>query len=708
LTTLNPEQQQAVDYDGGPLLLLAGAGSGKTRVITQRVVAQIEKGVSPDSILAVTFTNRAAKEMAERIDRSLQPEQRSKLVVSTFHALGARILRAHGAYFHRSQGFAIYDSDDQKSLVKRLLKAEGRTTTAAELNDAIRQVARWKSQRATGEAESLPLGVQYEAELRASNAFDFDDLILKTLLLLTQDADLRARYQRRWQHVCVDEFQDTNDAQYGIIRCLCPKGTDLLVVGDDDQSIYGWRGAKVGNILAFNQDYPSAQTIRLERNYRSTAAILAIANRVIANNETRLGKELWTDRKDEDSVQVREFSSQRDEAEFVAGEILTQRRRQKGAWSDFAVLVRANHLSLDFETVLRSYHIPYKIVRGRSFYERAEIRDALSVLRASVNPDDTNALLRILSRCVRGVGKKSLEILGVSSRANDCSLWQSVQDEGLVAQIRGPGRAAIKGFVDQMSIVVDMSVIDSKTHYDGLRACLRAFGILDEGRLDSRDEQERQRAENVVRLMTEIQTWIENNVGVALAEYLEQTALVSDVDALDDDQNTVSIMTVHASKGLEFPVVFVVALEEDVFPHARSKMEGDVEEERRLFYVAVTRAMNRVYLSRARMRRTFADVSYQRPSRFLREIELEPGVDTESETSQTFEHENTDWLHDTVEAPQYRIGQSVWHGQYGEGTVANLSKGKTSVVTVRFPGIGQKKILADFLSPYGTEGQNEW
>ena len=508
--------------------------------------------------------------------------------------------------------------------------------------------------------------------------------------------------------MCVDEFQDTNDAQYGIIRCLCPKGSDLLVVGDDDQSIYGWRGAKVGNILAFNQDYPSAQTIRLERNYRSTAAILAIANRVISNNETRLGKELWTDRKDEDSVQLKELSTQRDEAEFVASEILAQRRRQHLSWSDFAVLVRANHLSLDFETILRSFHIPYKIVRGRSFYERAEIRDALSVLRASVNPDDTNALLRILGRSVRGVGKKSLELLSVSSRANGRSLWQSLQDEGLVAQVRGPGRAAIKAFAKQLQTVVESFTMDPRGHFDAFRRCLRTLGILDEARLDSRDEQERQRGENVVRLMTEIQTWMDHNAESSLGVYLEQTALVSDVDALDDDQNTVSIMTVHASKGLEFPVVFVVALEEDVFPHARSKMEGDVEEERRLFYVAVTRAMDRVYLSRARMRRTFGDMSYQRPSRFLREIELEPTVDPHYETSEPEAQAHGEWLNETVEEAQYRVGQSVWHGQYGAGTVSSLSRGKASVVTVRFPGVGQKKILADFLSPYEAEGQSEW
>ena len=361
MTALNPEQQRAVDHRDGPLLLLAGAGSGKTRVITHRIVKLIESGVPPEEILAVTFTNKAAKEMAERIEAQLAPVQRSRLVVSTFHALGVRILRDHPTRFGRQPGFAIYDADDQKSLIKRLLKSEGETTTAAEVKDAIRQVARWKAQRSNGDADSLPLGVKYESELRASNAFDFDDLILKPLDLLRNDVQVRERYRTRWTRVSIDEFQDTNMAQDDLIRCLCPRGSDLLVVGDDDQSIYGWRGACVDNILAFTQDYPDAQTIRLERNYRSTRSILDIANRVIANNTGRLGKELWTERADEDSVQCREFSTQRDEAQFVAQEIASMRHGLTLSWGDFAVLVRANHLSLDFETSLRTSHIPTRL-----------------------------------------------------------------------------------------------------------------------------------------------------------------------------------------------------------------------------------------------------------------------------------------------------------------------------------------------------------
>lgn len=705
MVTLNPEQQEAVDHTGGPLLLLAGAGSGKTRVITQRIVKLIQGGVDPKHILAVTFTNRAAREMGSRIERELDERYHHSLTVSTFHALGARTLREHGSYFGRSPGFAIYDADDQKALIKRLRKQAGGGTSAAELRDAMRAISSWKSARLSGHAESLPLAVQYEAELRASNAFDFDDLILKTLQLLKENEMLRHGFQKRWTYVCIDEFQDTNDAQYELVRCLCPPSSDLLVVGDDDQSIYGWRGAQVGNILSFNQDYPKAKTIRLERNYRSTKGILDIANRVIANNHKRLGKDLWTERDEEDSVRQLEFGQQREESDFVAQEIQRLRHAQNRPWGDFAILVRANHLSLDFEGALRRSQIPYRIVRGRSFYERAEIRDALAVLRLSVNPDDTNALLRVLSGWVRGVGKKSLETLDVSARVNDRSLWQTLQDFQATNQLRGAAKRNIEQFRLQLQALSEHASESVEAHYQAFKSCLEDLAILDEARLAARDEQERQRAENVVRLLTEIQAWTIDNPNLSLSNYLEETALVADADGIDDTDEAVSVMTVHASKGLEFPVVFVVALEEDVFPHVRSKLDGDVEEERRLFYVAVTRAMDRLFLSRSRVRRTFADLSYQRPSRFLNEIELNEHVEYEPETNYK---SNETWFDDGVEDTTYRIGQSVWHGQYGAGTVAALSRSKSSVITVSFPGIGSKKILADFLSPYDEEETVEW
>ena len=700
---LNTEQRLAAEYRDGPMLLLAGAGSGKTRVITERINMWIDEGVPANQILAVTFTNRAAKEMAERLTNPSDPRL-SKPLVSTFHALGARLLRQHAEHFGRSPRFVIYDADDQKALVKRLFGADGPAPSSADVSQWIHEISTAKAARTLGQFETDPKLARYEAELRASDAFDFDDLIAKPVTLFREDAHVRSSYRRRWRFVCVDEFQDTNEVQYAWVKELCPPGSQLLVVGDDDQSIYGWRGAEVGNILSFDKDYPNARTIRLERNYRSTQSILSIANTVIANNHDRLGKELWSERDDDSSVVIQSFEQQSDESAYVARECRRLQSAGQFSWNDIAILVRANHLSFDFEKALRAESIPYRVVRGRSFYDRAEIKDALSVLRLGVNPNDTNSLLRTIRQRVQGVGKKTIERLQLSSVANERSLWATICDPSTLSQLKGRGKNSLMEFSEQLKAFIELESAELDVQLGVYRELLESLGILEINSLYVRDEKLRQRNENVMRFLAELSEWATTHAEGTLDEYLEQTALVADADGLTNDEPGVSIMTVHAAKGLEFPLVFVVALEEGVFPHSRATSSGDVEEERRLFYVAVTRAMDRVVLTRSRVRRVFADVTYQRKSRFLVEI----GKDEvhELEPSQPLGHSST-WFEPTPEL-NFVVGQSVWHGQFGAGTVKSVSHGRSEIVAVNFPGIGTRKILADFLSAYEASGDGGW
>ncbi len=732
---LNDVQRRAVHHQGGPLLLLAGAGSGKTRVVTQRIARLIRDGASPASILAVTFTNRAAKEMTERVAKLIHPHSHDGLILSTFHALGARLLRQYGTYFGRTRDFVIYDTDDQLKVLAQAAKDLGYDVSAAQAKGLRRAVDEARNagldasdMAAPGDLydfDSEAFGLRYEKLLERANAFDFGDLIVRPLRLLEEVTEVRERLHQRWRHVMVDEFQDTNVAQYRWLKALAPPGTDLFAVGDDDQSIYGWRGAEVGNILAFESDYPGSQIIRLEQNYRSAGHILDGANGVIENNRDRLGKRLWTERDAGAPIELYVARDARDEASYVARQIMLQCQDGRSP-GDFAVLFRANHLSLDVEQALQLQGIPAVVVRGRSFYERAEVRDAVAYLRLLVNPADDVAFTRAVGVPSRGVGRTSLERLARVARDAGCPLFDAI-DAATAGPVTGRGRTGLRAF----RTVFDFG--DQIPAEEQPRAVLMRSGFLPALQAEALlGEDERARYENVERLLTAVDDFRQANPDGGLVAFLEQVKLVSDSDGLPTEGGQVSLSTVHAAKGLEFPVVFVIGMEEGLFPHARSVQSGDVEEERRLAYVAMTRAEDRLYLTRARERRGFGETRPAQASRFLNE--LPEGVTRgRRERPVGWRPTGSAWapstrgrsgagraaprprhfgasVDDLCTDPSYDDvggggehwppGTRVLHAQFGVGVVRAFRPGAKPVLTVEFEDVGRQKVLPRFLSIY--------
>lgn len=643
LNDLNEVQRDAVLFEGGPLLLLAGAGSGKTRVVTRRIVRMIASGVPARNILALTFTNRAAKEMRTRIDELLcdlfgeKEKSLRELTVSTFHSLGARFLRQYAGRFGRTESFTIYDDADQRSVVKVILEKVGAPTTQV-LQKAICRAFDLAKNAGLEPEDSTPppdaismlldmrqIGRMYEEALARADAFDFGDLILRPAKLLEEDAELRAAIQRRWPRICVDEFQDTNEAQYRWLRCLAPPGSDLLVVGDDDQSIYGWRGAEVGNILHFPEEYEGARVLRMEQNYRSVKRILNAANQVIAQNQQRLGKDLWSALGDGRAVEVQACENARQEAQFVARRISAMCANEGVSPGDVALLVRSNYLTLDFEEALRRENVPYVLVRGRSFFERACVQDAIAYLRLIHNHKDDVAFRRAIASTSRGVGKKSLEKLAAIAIAEQSSLYEVSLGKPKCTKRVLEGLAAFH----EVLRAYDSETTLAKRAY----ALFKAAGLFDAATwAKSLNEEDVQASSNIERLVVAIETYEDEAEEPTLAGFLEQIQLIGEADTLEDHGGAVSIMTIHAAKGLEFPVVFVVGLEEGIFPSNRSLAAGDVEEERRLCYVAMTRARERLFLSWARWRQTYGEGRTSRPSRFLDELPSEVRVSGVSES----------------------------------------------------------------------------
>ncbi|MCB9524985.1 MAG: UvrD-helicase domain-containing protein [Myxococcales bacterium] len=728
LARLNPVQQRAVAHQGTPLLLLAGAGSGKTRVVTHRIARLIRDGARPWQILAVTFTNRAAKEMGERVEALLGQGGDGEPLLCTFHALGARILREFGTFFGRGRDFVIYDTDDQLKVVEAAAQDEGLVWGRPQLKAVRRAIdeARNRGQDASGMdlglefggVDTVRLGKRYEARLERANAFDFGDLILRPMQLLDQVPEVAERLRARWPHVLVDEFQDTNEAQFKLLQRLAPPGSDLFAVGDDDQSIYGWRGAQVGNILAFDQAWPTAQVVRLEQNYRSLGRILEAANGVIAHNTERLGKTLWTDREPGPPVQLHVAQDGADEARFVARTVAAL-GAQGIAPGDVGVLFRANHLSLDVEQALGRERLPYVVVRGRSFYERAEVRDAVAYLRLLLNPSDDVAFQRVVNLPPRGVGKASLDRLVGFAAAQDLPLMAAVAPALQARVVKGRAKAGLEQFQGLFQADPQASVLDQAGQL------LTDAGFL--GQLAEEaalGEDERARFENVQRLLAALDEAIQARPHEGLAGFLEQVKLVSDADAADPQGGRVSLMTVHAAKGLEFKVVFVIGMEEGLFPHARSISPAEVQEERRLAYVAITRAEERLYLTRARQRRGFRETRAARPSRFLDELPEgvaegrrerpsswragapawapAPRRERPPPPGPSVDDLCTDITYDDTgsDALGWRPGMRVLHAQFGVGVVKAWRPGPRPILTVLFADVGLRKVLPRFVSLY--------
>ncbi len=630
LTRLNDAQRQSVTCPEGPVLVVAGAGSGKTRVLTTRIAWLMEeRGVRASEVCAFTFTNRAAAEMRERVGQSVG-EGRAPFWIGTFHATGLKILRTDGESVGVQKGFSIYDTDDQKRLLKQVLAEKNIDPKQFTPAGTLSAISRWKNedlsveqakkQAATFiEEKYADLYEGYAAGLTRSNALDFDDLILRTVHLLEQNDEVREKYAQRFRHVLVDEFQDTNPLQLVLVKLLSSWHNNLFAVGDDDQSIYSWRGARIENMLQFEEFFPGAQVYRLEQNYRSTGNILQAANEVIACNKQRKGKNLWTAGGSGDHLTEEEFHDDEDEAarlvDIVRAETAAGRKR-----SDVTVLYRTNAQSRPLEDALRRAGLPYQIVGSTHFYDRKEVRDVLGYLKMIANPSDAIAIQRVINVPKRKIGGTTVERLVRIARQADLTLGQAAAEPGLLErEIAGAACKRVREFFRLVEKWRARASVNLPIH-ELVEMVVQDIGYLNF--LDADDPSTSgSRGENVAELINAAGSFHESSGGGTLDQFLEQVALVSDPDTIQDDEGNVRLMTIHTAKGLEFPVVVLAGCEDDILPHINSADdEASLEEERRLFYVALTRAEQRVYLLHAARRRRFGVWQESLPSRFLKEV----------------------------------------------------------------------------------------
>ncbi len=629
---LNPAQKQAVEHTDGPLLIMAGAGSGKTKVLTCKVANLLAKGVAPWSILAITFTNKAATEMRERVDRMIG-EGAKDVWLSTFHSFCARFLRreveATGMY---KRNFVIYDSSDSQVVIKECLK---------ELNLDPKQYAPSSIQNAISNAKNQLMGPKamardaenffqqkvaevyalYAKKLRTNNAMDFDDLLMVSVLLLEEHEEIRVKYQNRFKYILVDEYQDTNGAQYQLTKILAAKHHNLCVVGDADQSIYGWRGADIRNIMDFEEDYPEARTIKLEQNYRSTKNILAAANAVIEHNINRKKKELWTENATGEKLTIYEARDERDEAEFIATTVMKQKTIFNASYGDMAVLYRTNAQSRVVEETFMRRGIPYTMVGGLKFYDRKEIKDILAYLRVIYNPLDTVSLLRIINVPKRGLGATTVAKLADFAENNGLTLFDVISSEETLSLIPGITARVKKPLELFSTFIFQFMGYQSNMRIDDLiEKVLEESGYLRELQEEKKPENE-SRIENLKEFVGVARDFQKTEDNPNLENFLSTLSLVSDIDNAELEDDRITLMTLHSAKGLEFPTVFMVGMEEGLFPHSRTLMdENEIEEERRTCYVGITRAQRKLYLTCAQQRTIYGKTSMSTPSRFLEEI----------------------------------------------------------------------------------------
>jgi len=712
LTGLNPAQREAVVQGDGPLLILAGAGSGKTRVITRRIAWQVAaRGAHPGSILAITFTNKAAGEMRSRIEALIDARG---AWIGTFHAMCARILRREiellvlpnekeGGY---TRDFTIYDTADRNSLLKDLIQRAGfdaqrfRPASVGAWISAEKNRCHPPAESGGGIEEEMLARVRrdYEAAMRANNALDFDDLLLKVLELFDAQPGVRDVYAQRFRHVLVDEYQDTNRVQYLLMRHLAGYHGNLTVCGDPDQSIYGWRGADVRNILDFERDFPGAAVVRLEQNYRSTQTILDAAQALIQNNKRRKAKALWSERGAGEKLSLTECGDEDDEAREIVLSIRSLLAR--GARADqIAIFYRVNFMQRALERALRLASIPYQIVAGTEFYQRREIKDLIAYLRLAVNPSDDEAFRRAVQVPQRGIGDKSLEQLQQWALDRRLPLLRACRSSEARAAIRGRARAGLESFaalLDRLAplaaapALLALDVVLEETHY--------FEHLTRSGDPDAEDRQA-----NVEELRTHAETYDRTQPEGGLRGFLQDIALVSDVDGFEENQPKVTLMTLHAAKGLEFPYVFIAGIEEMLLPHARAIDEGwdeqgdnaGIEEERRLFYVGMTRAQDRLFLTHARVRRHFGSEQYGKPSRFLDEIppSLIEGWGADGGEAATL----GEYVPEEEAVERISTGDLVEHDHFGRGRVEQLlGSGANARATVRFERAGSKQLLLQY------------
>ena len=732
--TLNPPQREAVAQTEGPVLILAGAGSGKTRVLTHRIAYLMdEKGVNPWNILAITFTNKAAQEMRERVDKLVGFGSES-IWVSTFHSACVRILRRHIDNLGYDTNFTIYDTDDQKSLMKDVCRKMNIDTKIYKERSLLAQISHAKDElltpddmemKAAGDYNMKKVASvyrEYQAALRKNNALDFDDLIVKTVELFEKCGAVLEYYQERFKYILVDEYQDTNTAQFKFISLLAQRYQNLCVVGDDDQSIYKFRGANIGNILGFEHVFPDARVIRLEQNYRSTRNILNAANQVIANNTERKAKTLWTENEEGSKVHFRQFLNAYEEAEYVAGEIGKLKRNGLGNYRDCAILYRTNAQSRIFEEKFIAANIPYKLVGGVNFYARKEIKDLLCYLKTINNARDDLAVQRIINVPKRGIGATTLGRVQDYADNMGISLYEALRVAEEVPSI-GRSLSKIDGFVTFIQML--KSKADVMTVEEILQEVIDSTGYVAE--LEAEDtEESRARIENIDELISKTvayqEAMEEQNQSATLSGFLEEVALVADIDTVDPDQDYVLLMTLHSAKGLEFPKVFMVGMEDGIFPSHMTISYGDdgeMEEERRLCYVGITRAMKDLTLTCAQQRMIRGETQYNRVSRFVREIprelvdlghtiqekkpkveELIPTPAKYSKMKEILQGRNykpREFKVTKANSLDYEVGDTVRHIKFGVGIVKEIVEGgRDYEVTVEFDKVGVKKMFASF------------
>lgn len=713
LSGLNPQQLEAVKTVDGPLLIMAGAGSGKTRVLTHRIAYLLfEKKVAPWSILAITFTNKAAREMKERVAQ-LAGHEAEDIWISTFHSLCVRILRRDIDKIGMSRSFTILDATDQLTVVRQIMKELNLDTKKFEPRSVLGTISSAKNilQTATdfeklhSEQFNPFLSVvsdvykEYEKKLRKNNALDFDDLIMMTIELFKRDPDVLEFYQRKFHYIHVDEYQDTNRAQYMLIQMLSSRSQNLCVVGDSDQSIYKWRGADIENILSFEHDYPTAKVIMLEQNYRSTQTILKAANEVIANNLNRKDKNLWTENDEGDKITYFRGESERDEAHFVAEQI-GQMLEKGRSYDDISVLYRTNAQSRAIEEVFVKSNIPYVIVGGTKFYDRKEIKDLLAYLRLIANPDDDISLERIINVPKRGVGASSVDRITQYAALNDITLLtalQEIEQIGLSTRARNSLTTfcdLILDFGKMQDYLPVSELIDEVLNRTGYREMLE----------NERTIEAESRLENLNEFLTVAHDFEKASEDKSLLAFLTDLALIADIDQLDEEEEdkAVTLMTLHSAKGLEFPVVFLVGMEENIFPHSRSLMEEEeMEEERRLAYVGMTRAEEELFLTNSRMRMLYGRMQQNRRSRFIDEIPehfIEQPEEETPEQSTPVRRTIRSLSQTGSERLEWNIGDKAKHKKWGVGTVVSLRGDAESLeLDIAFPSpTGIKRLLAKF------------
>ena len=719
LTGLNKEQQQAVQHTEGPLLILAGAGSGKTKVLTVRIAHLLAQGVNPYEILAITFTNKAAKEMKSRVE-GLVGDVANRIWLSTFHSFCAKFLRFElDNFLGYNSNFTIYDTSDSQAVIKAALKALNLDDKYYPVGAMIGAISDAKNKllfasdfrkqaRDFYQQKVADVYEYYERELRKNNALDFDDLLLVAVKLLQSNEAVLDKYSKRFRYVMIDEYQDTNHAQYLLAKLLASHWKNIAVVGDADQSIYAWRGADIQNILDFEKDYPNCRSIKLEQNYRSTKIILDAANAVIENNEGRPKKNLWTDKTEGAKIQHFTAQSEHEEAAFIGDTIAKKHDIHGVPYGDMAILYRTNAQSRVLEEALIKRALPYTMVGGTKFYDRKEIKDVLAYLRVLYNPFDDLSLLRIINVPKRSIGATTVAKLQDYARANGTSLFMTLTQLHLVDTIKGKTKEKLEEFgILIFTLVAEM---EDKTVLDILESILDRTGYLAQLE-ESTDPQDQARAENIGELLSVAKDFQDTNPNGTVEDFLEQVALVNDVDSFEQEESKVTLMTLHAAKGLEFPIVFLGGLEEGLFPHSRTLMNPEeIEEERRLAYVGITRAEKELYISNATTRTVFGRTSSYLPSRFIDEIpeELVDGLRAKRKVPDDIKRHVPQHMSVTsrpVTKPivrneviaDWKIGDTAIHSKWGNGKVINVAgEGAGMKLTIEFPTQGVRVVMAKF------------